>query len=156
MQAPPTLCYPLNRHSVSACVVIRDIAPPSEDGRGLRNARRSEPLLSLTSTSLAQSASGKQSSKRCRFCRLIFFAPDGAFITPVIAGANTVLPIIRVLRRKIAVIAQHLAQRGERGRSGNMTYLTTDGINRQRLGLIKTINLMAVRQDYSIMAGGFT
>lgn len=36
---------------------------------------------------------------------LIFFAPDGAFVTPVIAGANTVLLIMRILRRQIAVVA---------------------------------------------------
>ncbi len=87
---------------------------------------------------------------------LIFFAPDGAFVTPVIAGANTVLLIMRILRRQIAVEALHLTQRREGGGGGNMTDLPPDGIHRQRLGLIKTVNLMAVRQNDGLMAGGFT
>ena len=70
----------------------------------------------------------------------------------MIAGPDAVMAVRRILRRQIAVIAQHLAQFAERRRGGDMAYLAADRINRQRCCLDKLADVMPVGQHNAGMA----
>ena len=64
----------------------------------------------------------------------------------VVAGANAVLLILRILWRQVAVVAQHLAQGGKPRGGGNMADLAANRVDRQLGGLRKTSDAVAVRQ----------
>ena len=59
---------------------------------------------------------------------LIFFAEGGVGFPAVVAGANAVLLILRILWRQVAVVAQHLAQGGKPRGGGNMADLAAKNL----------------------------
>lgn len=79
---------------------------------------------------------------------LIFFAEGGVGFPAVVAGANAVLLILRILWRQVAVVAQHLAQGGKPRGGGNMADLAANRVDRQLGGLPKTSDAVAVRQNH--------
>ncbi|MNL31425.1 hypothetical protein D3C87_1532120 [compost metagenome] len=66
---------------------------------------------------------------------LLFFAVFGGGLAALVTGADTVLLIIGIHRRQIAVVTQHLLQCTQLRRGRNMGYLTAHRINRQRFTL---------------------
>ena len=82
---------------------------------------------------------------------LIFFAEGGVGFAAMVAGANTMLLVLRILRRQVAVVAQHLAQSGKPRGGGYMADLATHGIDGQRRGLRKIRDAVAVGQHDRLM-----
>ena len=82
---------------------------------------------------------------------LIFFAEGGVGFPAVVAGANAVLLILRILWRQVAVVAQHLAQGGKPRGGGNMADLAANRVDRQLGCLRKTSDAVAVRQNHRLM-----
>ena len=62
---------------------------------------------------------------------LIRFAVLHICFTAMVAGADAVMAVGRILRRQVAVVTQHLTQFAQLGGGRNMAYLAADRINRQ-------------------------
>ena len=62
---------------------------------------------------------------------LIRFAVLHICFTAMIAGTDAVMAVGRILRRRVAVVTQHLTQFAQFGRGRDMAHLAADWINRQ-------------------------
>ena len=82
---------------------------------------------------------------------LIFLAEGGVGLPAMVAGANTVLLILRIMRRQVAIVAQHLAQGGKPRGGRYMTDLAANRVDRQLRGLRKIRDAVAVRQHHRLM-----
>ena len=124
--------------------IVRDVADHRQIDRGWRSARQQRASLALTiSTSCGHPRPGRQSISRCRFVLLIFFAEGGVGFAAMVAGANTMLLVLRILRRQVAIVAQHSAQGGKPRGGGYMADPATHGIDGQRRGLRKIRDAVA-------------